>query len=255
MSENKILGLMRIGQKDHIENLYKYGEIYMNDIISFTKIEKEIEEDLAEDERKDEYEGIFSLAQVTYGKLQIDENNFIEFSETGENTRFKGTGIVRGLSQDLKGNIYCMYAFTSELCKKRNTVDRRVYKFGPRLVLITNPKEFVRRVVAAIKKDKFKPDKDLVRYYDENENHINLSVFDKRSKYEHQSEYRFFFKNTFDQFHKFYIGSIEDISHICDTTDLERMTFGLNPDTGQFQYLFYDSIIESILVRYPFDDI
>ena len=107
------------------------------------------------------------------------------------------------MSLDRVGNlhVFCMHGLysdgnpttTEELKEQLEISERCVEDFGEHAVIVTNGKEFFRRVNEAVRKNGYRSKRGLVKYYQSVhpalENHID-GAFYKRDMYSYQREYR-----------------------------------------------------------------
>ena len=166
--------------------------------------------------------------------------------ETGEFSRITTTGhelaapIIMRPKWFNHINVFCMYAGHSgdfksvsddnvHSFKKQLEIPEDYIKLGRYAVVITNTREFLKRVKVAAEKRGYRICGGLVRYYDAEvgtpppKSEIE-SIFTKRKKYEYQKEFRLAIDTgtmgcnpiTLD------IGRIGDISVLMNTSDINR---------------------------------
>ncbi|XOV93192.1 MAG: hypothetical protein ACFHWX_00490 [Bacteroidota bacterium] len=201
--EVTIHGFIKVGDRKHVIDLMKNGTIYANTVEYFRKIESA--------EKKDVSEGANASLKINVRKILI-ENRFeipYEFSNAKLNTY-----------NDTLNNthLYCMYGVKPEHITGKPFIDERILKFGDAALVITNPKEFIKRVeqVASKYSLNYKP----VTYYNPKNDFTELSIFNKPDTYEHQNEFRLHFGHSDPEPLTLKIGSIEDISHLIASKDL-----------------------------------
>lgn len=197
--------LIKVGKREHIESLSTKGIVFMNSINFFREMEDN-------EHRKDIYEGIEKIEQITWIKMVLGDKE-VEFSKNTEKNRL-GSSQLRMSNPKLEGNIYSMIAVTDKLLAKTDRIDERNLGFGDTLLVIYNPKEFMNRINRAINDSGMKHFFGLVQYYSEEVHEGNLGVFDKPQKYEHQNEFRIFVVSNKKAPLVLEIGNIEDISTV-----------------------------------------
>ena len=143
IEENSLYLLYRRGDLEHINSLYEKGELYINTIDFIRKC------DLNED-RTDSNDGISKrlfLGDVKIKMCDVGKDiNTYGVSLTGNNC-------VMIEDCEKKGNIYCLSGIFSEhLMGERNDLEFDTRSFGESLILIHNPKEFIKRVLDNLKK-------------------------------------------------------------------------------------------------------
>lgn len=209
--------LLKFGQRKHIEDLYNNGTIYMNSINYFKRVEQN-------EQKKDDREGILHIKQISWLQLKIDDK-IIEFSKTGTGNLITSAQ-YREEATELLGNIFSTYAITDELVSKTDIIDKRCAGLGDTILIITKPITFLKRVQQALESKNIEYKCDFVKYYDEHSYEGDLGFFYKPNHYTHQSEYRICIMNDKDEPYILTIGSIADISQICDISALENIRFG-----------------------------
>ncbi len=125
-------------------------------------------------------------------------------------------------------NILCMYMFTDKTSFK---FDKRNIEFGSVAVVITDLKEFVKRIETASKAKGGIFLQAPVEYVNKQEYHGQMGPFRKFSEYEHQSEFRFVLfsdSNELCEEIKLPIGDIRDISMVCPSDKLIDLPSNVN---------------------------
>lgn len=217
MTKSRIHYLLKVGRREHIEDLRNHGIVYMNSINFF----RELEED---EQRSDIQEGIERIEQITWIKLIKDGKEFEFKKESSKNIITSAQ--LRVANPELEGNIFSMIAITNRLAEETDKLDNRNSKFGDSFLVIFNPKEFLRRFENAIKKSGMSFQYGVVWYYDEENYNGGLGVFCKPMKFKHQNEFRVFVGNSSRNPLIVNIGSIEDISDIFSIEELSKIRFG-----------------------------
>ena len=201
--------LVKIGKKEHMERLLKYGEVYMNSTKFFRDHENA--------EIGDTYEGALYIEYARVAKYRKKINNEKLYCMWHINSMFP-------LHQDIiHSNVY------DETTGKRTvSLDfRNLSGFTPGedsyMVVIHNVKKFNERFNEACKKAKADFIKHgVVTYYDEYD--INpdkrLSPFHKRKRYEKQQEIRYLAYKDTNKALTLKLGSLEDIAGIYNVNEV-----------------------------------
>jgi len=217
MKSTSIAHLIKIGNKTHIESLRDNGLVFMNTISYFKEIE-------ADEERRDEHEGIDHIAQVTWIKIQSKDGKEIELRRDSDHMQLTSAQL-RVFNPEFKGNLYSMLAVTPMLAVKTDRFDERNTQFGDYFLLIIDPSTFYERLSSAIKDKGYRHRIGLVQYYDEKSHNGNLSPFHKPNRFEHQHEFRVFVEHDKDEPLSFNIGSLEDISKALPIEEFNGLRF------------------------------
>lgn len=214
MNRKNLSLLIKVGQKDHIENLYKKGEVYMNYLDFFKKEAKD-------QQRKDTSEGASSVDQVDWIKLEANGQSF-EMARHGKPIKLISAQ-VREFDPNRSGNIYSMMALDPLFINQIGKIDERNTEFGDTALLILQPKIFLTKLKEAINAKGFKCGYDKVTYYDEKEYRGPLDVFHKPLRFAHQLEFRFFIPSLENKPLKFNLGSLESISMMIHSKNLLKL--------------------------------
>ena len=203
-----LFGLIKFGQKVHLEELYRKGVIYMNHLSEFLKLDDNVL-------RGDKYESLAEIKEIFN----------IEVSHQGKNVGYAKNGKLSLWNNELSGNIYSMYTlFTNDKLEELR-INEKCKEFGDAFVIISNVEEFISR----IKKEACKQGLDIVYgtvdYVNAKEYVGNWSVFKKPIEYSYQKEFRFFIRQNSSGPFCLTLGSIEDISLMLDSGDLDKLNF------------------------------
>ncbi|MGV3585975.1 MAG: hypothetical protein ACO1OF_03140 [Adhaeribacter sp.] len=206
--EINLFGLIKFGQKVHVEELYKKGTIYMNHLSEFLKIDDN-------GLRGDKYESLSEIKEIFN----------VEISHQGRKVGYAKTGRLSLWNNELSGNIYSMYTLYTLNNLAGIRIDAKCKDFGDAFVIITNVEEFIAR----IQKEADKLGLDIiygpVDYVNTKEYLGNWSVFKKPIEYSFQNEFRFFIRQNSSGPFSLSIGTIEDISSMLDSQSLEELSF------------------------------
>lgn len=189
----KVFLLIKMGEEKYMRDLLCKGEIYMNSVEYYRTHENP--------EIGDCFEGVKEIkdGRITKRRENID-----------------------------KEKLYCMWHINNatschnakiEFLPDGNTViqtlDFREYKdFGDKMVVVTNVKEFNKRLNNALCKLNLTQNNEIVTYYDEKTSRKNISAFMKPLKYNHQNEIRYIVNTLDTEPLKIEIGNIKDIACI-----------------------------------------
>lgn len=217
MNEKKIVirgtPLLKFQSKDRIE-CFRKGTVYMKSLEYYRKREAETGDDTV----GDLFEG---MVHVNDGYIYIPELNVREkLSDALIRTNFSNCFV------------FCMLGLSPNITTFRYSEEqkKKIANFGDTALLITDQKEFLRRVTIAVLRDGLTGSHGFVTYGDEKtdsaaywcsllKNGMNYSGFWKRKKYAYQQEYRLLIQPPVveSDFYELNIGSIEDISELLTT--------------------------------------
>lgn len=223
MTKNTLAALIKFGREEHMLDLYHNGTIYMNALSYFREFEKN-------KNRADKYEGIVGIKQIAWIKLvSQDGKTILEMSRDGN----KGGKIINAQLREwvtgLDGNIYCMYAITTDWPNENICIDPRNADFGdgePTMVVINNVSEIRARFIKKLEELGLKAVGRLVTYYDEEKHEGDIDFFHKSNRFSYQCEYRIFVERKDDADSepngaiRFQIGSLHDIASIHKADNL-----------------------------------
>ena len=201
---NDLRFLIRKGNENHIHNLYKEGEIYINTINFIRQCDNNIE-------RSDPYDSI--AKREFLGELKVkmcdcglDINKYdILLNATDGQMSFDTTE---------KGNIYCFTGiYNDHFLDEKEIIEILIESFGESVIIILKPFVFIKRLIKALNDIGYKVYCCPVEYYP-NDYSGDIGYFKKHENYKYQNEFRFFIPNLKDELIKLNIGSLEDIALI-----------------------------------------
>lgn len=204
--------LVKLGEYQYMQKLIKDGELYLRPISEFTKMDSTCG-------IGDQYENMTSYSAPKAPSIKIVFKDGTEFP-LSESAR-----ITYGERSCKKYLIYSMamvdFVKNGEaLTIKYPDVLNMIGAEYDTMVMIFNPKEFIKRIEGAINDDwgmECKP----VNYYAEKDVILKtLTPFDKRDSYSHQKEFRFCFDCDIDKPFSLKIGNIEDIAQIIQAKQI-----------------------------------
>ncbi|OEK04231.1 hypothetical protein [Roseivirga misakiensis] len=198
-----VVFFLKFGQKEHIDNLLKKGEIFLNTIQWFKKYEK--------DGIGDIYEGAYEVDNLS-GKLTLEiPNNPIVLNNANLQLRKHHEGHI--------GNIFSTYAISTLLLKRKpvHRIDVRMRKFGTHCLIIKNPRQFIDSITDKLTNMGIEHSHDIVQYKNLKKKNHKMSLFDKTHLLSYQKEHRIIAWTEKDCALKFEIGSIEHYAEMHST--------------------------------------
>jgi hypothetical protein len=201
-AEQKVYGLLKFGEKKHIQEFRSDGLLYMSSLSEFALLES----DMA---RGDCFEGSTTIIQPKHTEMVLDASK-MGLGKITVNPLDLAGPVRIGLQGTASCNVYCMFAVTKptdgELVSSENM------QLGDSCVLILNPTEFLARVFSAAKGAGLSPTCALVEYYDAEEFSGETGRFRKRSIFAYQNEFRIVVEPGSDMPIKLFVGSLIDIT-------------------------------------------
>ncbi|MEN4889200.1 hypothetical protein [Erwinia billingiae] len=232
--------LLKVFSSEEYKECFLNGDLYMNTINYFRKYEEEAEGNIG-----DKFEALTGWMHPHEFVLEIEIN--------GIKHKLNPDDMAGPATTSMKihdhANVFCMTQLHShdidmaniksdeeyERVREYFTLPDDVKKLGKYMVVITDPKEFVRRSVAEGKRllqERMAIDyqSKQVIYYDEAEKSLMLdnfreAPFYKQSIYSHQNEYRLCLTrdNPDDQPYVMHIGDLRSISMEMKTSEFNSM--------------------------------
>lgn len=213
MEKITLCALIKFGSQENIYDLYNNGTIYFSPIESFRILEDN-------SLRGDNFEGNRWQLNLPYSEIFMDiDGKWVPVGEAS-------TANLRGYREEIKGNIYCMYAIKLENLdvSGNHKYDQRVLEFGTHCVIIPAGKIsiFLDKVTEALKDiGKTLFDFNLVRYYNADENGFReTDIFMKRHHFTYQNEFRIFANNEVMEPFAITVSGIKELCTIHKTTDI-----------------------------------
>ena len=239
-----IFFLVKVFEQEEHARDFVNGAIFANRLSHFKKLE-------GDEGRGDEYEGAIMPQRegliLTLKATNQDTGEVNEITITEDDLAAPVIMVPEWFEHI---NVYCMYAGHSGSfesvsddnlldLKKQVELPEECTNLGDHAVVITNTKEFFRRVKAAADREGYRIYGRLVKYYDPNagtppaRSQIE-SIFTKRNQYAYQKEFRIVIDTLtlgIDPI-TLNIGSIDDIVLRLKTRDINRgLTLNLPPLT------------------------
>lgn len=185
------------------------GLLYMRPLADFAKEE---ESDIG---RGDRSEGTTTIIQPKHVEKLIFDTGNAGLGKITVSPLEDLAGPVRiRLNKTASCNVYCMVAVRTLV--DGELVPSEVTRLGNWFVIVTNVREFIRRVVLAAKEQNNGVsylESGLVEYYDDEEYSGEIGRFRKRrSQFEYQSEFRIVVEPGLAVARKLFVGNLFDIT-------------------------------------------
>lgn len=194
---------IKFGQKEHIEDLYNNGVIYMNPIQSFTTIEDN-------ELRGDRYEGVRRIKNYPKGgQYKIPsmgiEGNYISFQ-------------VRESYEELIGNIYSLYCVSTLGWNDsiEFKIDEKNKRLGSHCLFVKDNAKFLSLIEDKLMEQNLKYSHGFVKYYDKDKVSRKIGLFEKPNEFEYQKEFRIYVESQEIIPLILSIGSLKKIAEIYD---------------------------------------
>lgn len=203
--------LIKFGDYDHLCSLRDKGEIFMNNLPYFWKIE--------DDElRGDPCDSVDEIHRGSKGHGEI--------LSTGH--KFQISSFVLRIGPDTPEtiNLFCMYAMRP----KHGTypIDEKNFKFGTHALIFFNSQELINRLSTFIKNKAVPAKANLVEYID-TDHSGTTGPFRKLNTFEYQSEWRLVCYDGPGKERTLIIGSLSDISVLVEAKNINKeITFSPN---------------------------
>ncbi|WP_299584665.1 hypothetical protein [uncultured Sunxiuqinia sp.] len=204
---------IKIGAKEHIQDLYDNGTIYINTIEYFRKVEDE-------ELRGDKYEGATEIINSLPGTFRIPG---IDRDFSYEKVHLKKA------YEEVLGNMYSLYCISSK--GFQNPLDFRMdeknLRFGTHCLLIKDNQYFFDRIKSELRKNNYEFLHGFVEYYDKDKVSKKLTLFDKPMEFEYQKEFRFYVHNQEIKPIIIQIGSLKGKAEIIEANKLTELKLEL----------------------------
>lgn len=204
MTYNIPLLLSRRAEKIYIDSLFERGEIYINTVEDIRKWDDNVH-------RTDPDDSIFH--RLFMGEAEIEMSDPDDVEESSPPVTFTAQDACIKTDSVEKGNIYCFTGiYLNDLLNKRESFEVETHTFGDQIILIHNPREFLKRVIHALKDAGYKKIcHDKVSYYSDTYSGY-LGPFKKHNRMKSQREYRIYVENENNSPIKVCVGNISDIA-------------------------------------------
>lgn len=212
MTRNKIQlppFLIKFGREEYISQLRNDGIIYFNSLNYFRKIEND-------EVRRDALEGVVRIEQLRDVQLYL-EGKLIARTLPSSNSH------LCFHDNENIGNVFSMYAITeNEHTDPEFKFDRRLLQFGDKLLLITDTKAFIKKIISQIESRNLHFNLGYVKYYNKNLYSGILDPFHKPDNFNYQNEFRIYIQSKYDMSIQLEIGSIKNITQVFDISMIEN---------------------------------
>lgn len=212
-----IFSLVKIGKKEHLEQLQRTGSLRMMRFAAYQGMEDNVG-------RGDINEGMAAMFQPDQAVVKW-----------GDHTLTGLLGPIKiSYDSDVKKHVFCMHAITSHRLSAifdegASPIDPENFGLGEHALIITNVTAFIERLkeVAYRRGPSFHA--GLVEYIDPNTHHGQVGPFRKSVKYSHQSEWRIVIEASDKEIFLYELGQgLEDISVLAPCADIRsNMKFSL----------------------------
>lgn len=200
---NTAIAFIKVGLFEHNKQL-KCGRLRFGSLNSYSKTEDKT--------RVDKLETVIHIEELA-------KENIFTFSHpsTGEiNVKVDSANILKSVDQI--GHTFCLYAVQPQMIKEESwQLSSKMIEKGDSILIIYNPKEFIRRVENAIFKLGLKVNYDFIKYKSFEGYTGYKSVFEKDITYNDENEFRFFVNFLKDSKEEYLeVGDLSDISTILE---------------------------------------
>lgn len=208
---------LKFGSKQNMQKLFENGEVYFSNLEDFRVVKNS-------KNRDDNLEGTLSLKHFSKEDkyiLKINPNSNDEIS-------FKiNKALIRERLTDITAKVLSLYSIEhDDVFRKDFKIDKRIledenYEY---CVMITNPKEFIDRLLFKLNEKNIEYKGKPVSYLNYNLDNTSLDLFTKSDKFNFQKEYRIILYGEDSNTVKINIGSINDIAVIYKTEKIKGLT-------------------------------
>lgn len=222
METNKHYLFLKIGALEHMQSLQKEGLVYCNPITYFLDREKD-----NGDGRIDVYENVVEI-------IKPKTDHILLKPAKDENAVFKKLSVtsleLRKYISEPAINLFCLYAFELPMNEPLGIPFKiPLPKIGgDTCLLITNPQEFVNRIMSFLISKNLSYEYSFVKYISYEQHTIKKDVFMKHERYADQREFRFAINGKHNEPLSLSIGDISDISILYQKSFLMNAEFKLD---------------------------
>lgn len=198
------IAFLKVGESKHNEEIRNIGRLRFGSLHSYVESE--------DNSRVDKLETAIHIETL------LGDNIFTLNLQDKKEIRIKVDKANIRKSIATLGYAFCLFAVEQTMIQENswqlatNMIDK-----GDSILLINNPKEFIRRVEAAIEKRRLKVQYDFVRYKTFDGYTGSKSVFEKDMAYSDEHEFRFYIDcMTTNEPMYIEVGDLSDISIIIE---------------------------------------
>ncbi|WNH09038.1 hypothetical protein [Thalassobellus suaedae] len=216
----RIIFLIKFGQKKNLEKLRDNGEVYFKNTEEFNKIKK------VNEEQGDENEGAIWIENLKDVKVTLNHPKIGEFNFKSVPNKF-----VK-LTQFNHNYLTCsFYVVTDRDFNKSSEIeiDERMSELGEYALIITNPKNLIDSIFKQATSEKIALESKKVDYQDfSKEGKIHITPFLKKIEHSYQNEFRFVLKNCIEKSKVLTCKEIEPSGIIIPTVKNKKLQFKIN---------------------------
>lgn len=208
---NDLMCLVKFAKKkSHLESLMNKGEVFFNEIQTYT--------DSIEPERGDSNEGAVWLENAQIADIKVEHpvlgiHNFKPLENT----------LGKFIQYNFDYLSHSLFKITPDVFLKSDTfqISEKMKQFGDYALMIKKPYDFFNALISKLKRQKIQYEINVIEYKDlSKEGRFTVTPFIKDKEYSHQNEIRIIIKNIENQAKSIQIGSIADY---CILTDAQTM--------------------------------
>lgn len=206
-SQSRVVrGLLKFGQPDHVEQLYRHGSVFMRSLRHFRELE-------GDTTRGDPEEGLEAFHQADQVRVTLEVR--------GQTIHLDAqSGLVGQVKLHVDAadacNVFCTTAIEKIGVFE---LDPRCKTFGQSCIWIRNVQEFMRRVLVAADAAGVRVSSGLVHYVPRDSYSGRMGPFRKFKEYEWQREFRILLVTNRDPL-ILPVGSLEDIASMFSTDEI-----------------------------------
>jgi hypothetical protein len=204
--------LVKLGQRDHMEELRSKGAVFLQTIHYFEKLENDTA-------RGDHLEGSSEIMQPKHiGTMTLGNISFLPTEIVGP--------VVLGSPSNRLSNVFCMYSITKPT--DLYPIDERVLAFGDSFVMVLNAAEFIRRFRTSAERMDYAGIAGRIEYFDATEYSGETGLLRKSSCFSWQNEYRLVLQPGAAEPVTLMLGDLRDImTEVMPTREIKRrLNFG-----------------------------
>src|SRR5688572_13780934 len=193
---NKIIShmyvLIKFGKPEHIEAMYKTGELYFQDPKNWKYFDK--------------YEAVCFIKNY-------EPNTILEIYHDGKTIKIICSSLQE-LRSERNGLANCLYLLNLKdyIKDEKFNVPQHMLKYGPSCLIIFNVERFLERCTKYFEAINIPLFRQRMEYCDLKLLEGEKKIFQKNSKFKEEQEYRLFLAQPDLDNRTFHIGNMEDIS-------------------------------------------
>lgn len=228
--------LVKYGKHDRLTSLLETGKLYLSPIEALRS---------GGNKKKDNHQ-IDHLEGAERFFFKNDVDLTMTPNPNGPPLKIKAVNLTYTVKNSLvSGNVVSFYAISEKsfLDGKFSPIDPKMTDFGSHALVITNVAEFMNRVKQVTIQEAWSSlHADSVEYFDETDFADNLNLFQKRSSYEYQKEYRIFIQSNQFTPVEIDLGPLKDIAFIVPAEATLTLDLELDSIEKSVKYKFYSKV-------------